>query len=271
MLRLVRRPLAEFLTSEQRAALTKRVEGARAVAVDARITDVQRAQRCRSRWDDFRGGRTAAGVFENMWSELLAMCFNKCTFCENPEPTTVEHLDPITGAPQCTFDWLNLLAACGTCNTYRQNSGIDAPPFDPTCKEPLDLFGWDEYGNFASRPGSNDEVDALVRTYGLHRYRRERELVVQLLRQQLTLLITVESERESAIDVLCKLLAQEKAWLGPIREYLLRPPSEDDALLIQGALHLLPDFRLWVAPWLRPPEWAPDWWHDVSAVGMERG
>lgn len=269
MLRLVRRPLAEFLTSEQRSALTERMEGAREIAVDVEITGVQRTKRCRSRWDDFRRGRTSLGVFEVMWSELLAMGFNKCAFCEIPEPTTVEHLDPIARAPQCTFDWLNLLAACSTCNTHREHSGIDAPPFDPSRKEPLDLFGWDEYGNFAPRPGSSHEVDALVEAYGLHRYRRERELVVQVLRQQLTLLIMEESERENTIEMLGKLLAPEKAWIGPIREYLLRPPSKDDALLIQGTLQLLPDFRRWVDPWLRPPEWAPEWWHDVAAVRSE--
>lgn len=269
MLRLVRRLIAEVLTGEQTSSLTRRMEGAREVAVDAKITDVQRTKNCRSRWDHFRSGETSRGVFEVMWSELLAMGFNKCAFCETPEPTTVEHLDPIARAPQRTFDWLNLLAACSTCNTHRENSGIDAPPFDPSLEEPLDLFGWDEYGNFAPRPGCEQEVDDLVETYGLHRYRGEREVVVKVLRHQLTLLIRVESERESTTEMLRKLLAPEKAWLGPIREYLLRPPSEVDALLIQGALHLLPDFRRWVAPWLRPPKWAPDWWHDVAAVGGE--
>lgn len=76
------------------------------------------------------------------------------------------------------------------------------------------------------------------------------------------LLASVESEDTlggETVEAVRALLAPTSACLGPIREYLLRPPTENDSLLVQYALQRMPEIRTLVRPWLRPPMWSPSW------------
>ncbi len=260
MLRLVRRPLADFLREDLQAALAKRAASAHELAITQGLTDADKTRHIRQRWDDFRRGRTGQGTFTALWVELLGMSFLKCAFCETPAPGTVEHIEALASTPHRAFDWDNLLAACDACNRGRANSGIVTAPFDPSREDPLDSFGWDLYGDFAAAPEHTARVQALVVMYGLHRFREERRLVIDVVRALLVALIGEDATNPDTVDTLRNLLSETKAWLGPVREYLLRPPSERDALLVRGALLLRPDLRTWVAPWLRPPTWAPPWW-----------
>lgn len=259
MLKLERRPLNDFLGPEHQQALRKRTESAKKLA-ENELTDAQKSKRISAQWDAFRAGRTSQDTAKALWCELLAMAFNKCAFCETPAPDTVEHLEEKSRAPAKAFDWANLLAACSTCNRNRQCSGITATPMDPSTIEPMDHFGWDEYGDFAPAPAHRDVVLDHVRMYGLTRFKEERKKTVLALRALLASVVFEEPLGATTRDALRAVLSGTSAWLGPVREYLLRPPTENDALVLDEALRQLPELREWVALWLRPPPWAPARW-----------
>lgn len=264
MLKLNRRRVDEFLSEEQRQALEARVASASKLAAtifdtnpdeDAKV----KSKRIGNQWDAFVAGRTSRGTFDALWLELQSMAFQKCAFCEVPAPDTVEHLIEKSEMPSKAFDWDNLLAACSKCNIHRQHSGITSAPIDPTQGEPLDFFGWDKYGNFAPKAGHEKQVANHNAMYGLDRYRAERMKHVTVVRSLLSSVIFEEPIRNDTIDALQRMLVESAATLGPIREYLLRPPTDDDALIIEEALRRLPRIRTWIAPWLRPPSWATRW------------
>lgn len=262
MLKLIRRPITEFLGAEHQAGLRKRAEAAATLAADPTLSSADKSKRVGERWDAFRAGRASRGTFEGLWCELRRMAFDKCALCETPGPGTVEHLKEKSRALEATFDWPNLLPACDTCNRTRENSGVQGAPLDPSADtaEPLDYFGWDAYGDFAPSPQHLAVVRDLVRMYGLHRLREERSKGVKVFRALLAALVQEDARETSTVLALRAVLTATSGYLGPIREYLLRPPTDGDGLLIQGALLLLPELRLLVEPWLRPPAWAPPCW-----------
>jgi 5-methylcytosine-specific restriction endonuclease McrA len=260
VLKLVRRPVTEFLGAEQRRALEERVTSSETLAANTSLTSLEKSKRIRAQWDNFRAGRTSRGTFEALWHELLAMGFDKCAFCETPAPGTVEHREETSQTPSKAFTWENLFPACDPCNRNRENSGVTTQPLDPSAVEPLDYFGWDEYGDFAPAPLHQNAIDDLVKMYGLHRFREERCRTLKVLRAILSALITEDATKRETVDALRAILTGTSAWLGPVREYLLRPPNDEDALLVQGALRIMPEMKTLVEPWLRPPSWAPPWW-----------
>ncbi|WP_129575700.1 MULTISPECIES: hypothetical protein [Sorangium] len=260
MLKLVRRPVAEFLDTEHQQSLKNRVESAQKLAADVTLTSAQKSSRIGSQWDNFRAGRTSKGTFAELWRELRNMSFEKCTFCETPSPGTAEHLEEKSKAPGRAFDWNNLLAACDTCNRIRENSGISTAPIDPSEVDPLDYFGWDEYGDLAPAPAHTKMVEDLRTMYGLHRFGNERRDRILVLRTILSAIVDDDAKNAETVNTLRVLLNGSRAWLGPVREYLLKPPTDEDALLVRGVLELLPEIRKLVEPWLRPPPWAPSWW-----------
>jgi hypothetical protein len=260
VLKLIRRTTSDFLAPVQQQALQKRVAAARSLASQATLTGAQKSKRISSQWDAFRAGRTSQGVFDVLWRELREMALDKCAICETPRPDTVEHLEEKSKAPARAFDWDNLLAACGTCNRYRENSGVSATPIDPSGLEPLDHFGWDEYGGFAPAPAHQVAVRNHARMYGLNRFREQRRNRVLTVRALLASLVLEQPQRKDTVDALQVNLSSNSEWLGPVREYLLRPPTENDGLLVEEAIRKLPQLREWVRPWLRPPPWAPARW-----------
>jgi 5-methylcytosine-specific restriction endonuclease McrA len=261
VLKLIRRRESDFLPEKHRRALKARLASARALAANAALTATARSQRIGYQCDNFRAGKTSAGTFAALWDELLEMSFHKCALCETPAPDTVEHLEEKSIAPDRAFAWPNLLAACDTCNRRRENSGIAGAPLDPSDGEPLDYLGWDEYGGFVVRdPARTAAIERHVEMYGLKRFARARATVVRTVRKLLSVAVNEQPVQADARDALQDLLTGNAAWLGPVREYLLRPPSEDDALLLDEVLRKLPAIRQWVAPWLRPPPWALAIW-----------
>lgn len=250
MLRLERRKTSEFLDKKHERALKDRVRSAQKIATTP--PGAQRTKKIRYQWGNFRQGKTSKGTFDLLWRELCAMSFEKCAFCEVPAPSTVEHKEEVSRHPERTFDWDNLLPACGDCNRKRENSGIDARPLDPSESDPLDVLGWDEYGKFTPDPKHRPAVMAHVAMYGLDRFNEERKREISVFRELLCTLVTDTPPRQGTLDCIRVALTPTSAWRGPIREYLLRPPTTDDAWLIDEALQRVPDIRAWVKPWLRP-------------------
>lgn len=262
MLKLERRSASEFLNVQHQAALRKRSVSAAKLAGDASRSAIEKSKLIRYQWDNFRAGKTSEGTFDELWKELLSMAFEKCSFCETPGPNTVEHLEELSRAPGKAFEWTNLLSACGMCNLHRENSEIDARPLDPSDSiDPLEYLGWDDYdGSFTPKPGYETRVDQHVTMYGLHRLNSARNEKLKAVRALLGSLIIEEPPRVDTVDALRAALASESMYLGPVREYLLQPPSEEEARVIAAALDRLPEIRDWVKPWLRPPAWAHAMW-----------
>lgn len=69
--------------------------------------------------------RARAGVVGPVRDVLRAMCgeAEPCCYCEDSVGATVEHVRPRSLYPDLTFDWFNLLLACGACNTIK-NAGF---------------------------------------------------------------------------------------------------------------------------------------------------
>lgn len=215
-------------------------------------------------WEAFRQGRVALGaqVFGAVWSALRSMSRDRCALCETKGPSTVEHLVPKADRtqPASTYEWSNLLPACWECNSRRQASGIRTMPLDPSATEPLDVLGWDELGAFVAHPNHARLVEDTVAAYGLFRFDTERAHLVKDVQFLLALIYRQTPVSQTTEEQLKAILSGERSYLGAVREYLLRPPTHVEEMLLDAALEKLPAIREWVAPWLTPPPWAAPRW-----------
>lgn len=244
---------------DHRKALKKRL--AAAVKLAARQPSKERGKSIRDAWNNFRAGKAAKGTCDLLWNELLEMSFQKCALCEVPGPGTIEHLEEKATKPERMFDWNNLLPACGDCNTHRENSKIKSTPVDPSNgDDPLDYLGWSEYGVFMPYANCRDRVDNHVAMYNLARSNKARECRLVSFKGHLFALTEQSTPAPETTAALQAELEATTAWLGPIREYLLRPPTQADEWLVDEALRRLPVIRTWVRPWLRPGKWAGSRW-----------
>jgi len=76
--------------------------------------------------------KTPANLFQTLKENLSAMCTGsqRCMYCEDSEANEIEHRRPKDIYPLQTFDWENLLYACGGCNSPKGNRfAILNPPF----------------------------------------------------------------------------------------------------------------------------------------------
>jgi hypothetical protein len=214
-------------------------------------------------WEAFRQNRVArsAQVFGQVWEALLSMARNRCAFCETPGPGTVEHLIPKANRmhPSKAFDWGNLLPACWECNSRRQGSGITTIPLDPSAIEPLDVLGWDNLGAFVPHPEHVGLVNDTVAAYGLRRFDSQRAALVKDMQFLMVLAYRQDPVAQATEEQIEALLSGERAYLGAVREYLLRPPTHVEDMVLDIVLEKLPAIRAWVAPWLNPPPWAARW------------
>lgn len=67
-----------------------------------------------------------------------------CMYCGDSQGTDIDHFEPLARNPLRTFDWLNHLLACSTCNSHNKGQrfplGPDGAPLliDPTTEDPFD-------------------------------------------------------------------------------------------------------------------------------------
>jgi hypothetical protein len=67
-----------------------------------------------------------------------------CMYCGDNHGTDIDHFEPMTRNPLRTFDWLNHLLACSTCNSHQKRDRFptdeDGRPLliDPTVEDPFD-------------------------------------------------------------------------------------------------------------------------------------
>jgi len=79
-------------------------------------------------WD----AKSPVKLFEELKTILARMCSGnqRCMYCEDSFADEIEHRRPKNLYPHQTFDWDNLLYACGPCNSPKGNQfAILNPPF----------------------------------------------------------------------------------------------------------------------------------------------
>lgn len=65
-------------------------------------------------------------------------------YCGESQGTDIDHFEPIACKPLRTFDWLNHLLACATCNSHQKRDQFPLDPngrpllIDPTSEDPFD-------------------------------------------------------------------------------------------------------------------------------------
>lgn len=139
------------------------IDAARA-ELDAVGDYVARVKAVEQHWKNAR-----RSVVNPVRDTLRSMCgeAEACCYCENSLGVQVEHIRPKTLYPDLTFVWVNLLLACGRCNSKKnavfglwidgmcmpivrhKNGPIEPPPvgqmlfLDPRHEDPLDYFELD--------------------------------------------------------------------------------------------------------------------------------
>lgn len=74
----------------------------------------------------------------------MAPGIERCMYCTENRGTSVDHFEPVARNPLRTFDWLNHLLACTTCNSHEKRDqfpvdGNGRPLLiDPTAEDPFD-------------------------------------------------------------------------------------------------------------------------------------
>ncbi|MFJ5303810.1 HNH endonuclease [Streptomyces sp. NPDC088350] len=105
-----------------------------------RATHEERKARAKALWENRRQVRPAllAGLAE------MAPGHERCMYCGDSQGTDIDHFEPKSLAPLLTFDWLNHLLACSSCNSIQKGNrfplAADGSPLlvDPTAEDPLD-------------------------------------------------------------------------------------------------------------------------------------
>jgi hypothetical protein len=76
--------------------------------------------------------------------EDMAPGYQRCMYCGDSQGTDIDHFEPLSLNPLRTFDWLNHLLACSTCNSNLKRDRFpvadDGTPLlvDPTTEDPFD-------------------------------------------------------------------------------------------------------------------------------------
>jgi 5-methylcytosine-specific restriction endonuclease McrA len=132
MIRITRAELPDSV-SDRLSALTKRVGEAE---------DAKRAAEAPRIW---RLASTRAHVHVPLDDILRQMApgLGQCMYC-GETGTGIDHFEPVSRNPLRTFDWLNHLLACATCNSQAKGDAFPADAhgqpllIDPTAEDPFD-------------------------------------------------------------------------------------------------------------------------------------
>lgn len=129
---------------------------------------------------------------------LVQMFHGKCAYCESRithvDYGHIEHFHPKAGTrgePRLTFEWKNLLLACGICNgaefkgTHFPTSEQRGPFVNPCDDEPTEhfVFEFEPHAGLASVWGVTDRGETTERILGLNRpdLRQYRSLQIKKL------------------------------------------------------------------------------------------
>jgi uncharacterized protein (TIGR02646 family) len=123
----------------------------------------------------------------------MALGLEQCMYCGTDFGTDIDHYEPKARNPLRTFDWLNHLLACSTCNSNQKRdrfpTGDDDQPLliDPTADDPFEhitlSLSTDVYYPFSDKGAATIEVCGLNRRQLVDGRRRSRKTVAVCLRQ----------------------------------------------------------------------------------------
>ncbi|WNV83660.1 HNH endonuclease [Umezawaea sp. Da 62-37] len=131
MIRIVRPELAQEL-ADRLPPLTAEIANATDTANTARLL-----------WKRTQVRRTVHAPLRKVLADM-APGIECCMYCGDSQGTDIDHFEPLVLNPLRTFDWLNHLLACSTCNSHNKGSFFpldsDGTPLliDPTVEDPFD-------------------------------------------------------------------------------------------------------------------------------------
>ncbi|SDO88307.1 HNH endonuclease [Lentzea jiangxiensis] len=167
----------------------------RTVTALARATEKIRAVSLDERYKNATDAWQKSSVRTTVRAKLGEMAHGseRCMYCGESRGTSVDHFEPVARSPLRTFDWLNHLLACATCNSHekREQFPVDAVGnpllIDPTAEDPFDhlllTLSLGVYRHLTAKGQATIEVCGLNRP-GLARGRMHaRKVVVLALRE----------------------------------------------------------------------------------------
>jgi hypothetical protein len=123
----------------------------------------------------------------------MALGLEQCMYCGTDFGTDIDHFEPKAQNPLRTFDWLNHLLACSTCNSNHKRDSFptdaDGRPLliDPTSEDPFEhmvlSLSADLYVPLSAKGTATIEVCGLNRRQLVDGRRRSRKTVALLLWQ----------------------------------------------------------------------------------------
>jgi 5-methylcytosine-specific restriction endonuclease McrA len=110
------------------------------------IAAAKRADRVRTARAAWKRSTVRKAVHAPLREVLAGMApgYERCMYCGDSQGTDIDHFEPLARNPLRTFDWLNHLLACSTCNSNlkRDRFPLDAKNkpllIDPTTEDPFD-------------------------------------------------------------------------------------------------------------------------------------
>lgn len=122
----------------------------------------------------------------------MALGLEQCMYCGTDFGTDVDHFEPVARNPLRTFDWLNHLLACTTCNSNHKRhefpTDADGLPLliDPTIEDPYEhmtlSLSTDMYHPVSAKGTATIAVCGLNRGQLVDGRRRARKTVAMCLR-----------------------------------------------------------------------------------------
>jgi uncharacterized protein (TIGR02646 family) len=125
--------------------------------------------------------------------QQMALGLEQCMYCGSDSATDIDHFEPRARNPLRTFEWLNHLLACGSCNSnYKRDrfpTDDDGGPLliDPTMDDPFQhmtlSLSTDVYSPRSDRGTATIEVCGLNRPQLVDGRRRSRQTIALCLPQ----------------------------------------------------------------------------------------
>ncbi|MFI9817102.1 HNH endonuclease [Saccharothrix variisporea] len=131
-----------------------------------------RVRVARAAWKRAAVRRTVHAPLRRLLEEM-APGYQRCMYCGDSQGTDIDHFEPLSRNPVRTFDWLNHLLACATCNSNLKRDrfpvAADGTPLlvDPTVEDPFDhLLLTPSLGQYV---GLTDKGRATIEVFDLNR------------------------------------------------------------------------------------------------------
>lgn len=196
----------------------------------------------RARW------RGAPAVRTSLRELLGTMATGRqcCMYCGDGIGTDIDHFEPLALAPTRTFEWINHLLACSTCNSHQKRErfpkdALGSPQLiDPTAEDPgghiLLTLSLGEYAPLTDRGRTTIDVFALNRPLLVRGRQQARRVVVGGLRDWLR----ADQEADQRRQDEAVLTIREQPCADVVHAMLAQATSRRAALIFDADRDVLP-------------------------------